>query len=895
MVRQNLLYNPSFRSGIVGWTGRNQATIALDTTYHFYGDESIRVTKFGTNSSGIISAGDPVKGFPLVTPGLPYAASVYVLVPTTVPATDPAPLSVRISWLNALGVTLSTSSSDPVTVSPKDGWVRLQGVFTAPAGASRAQFSVVQPTAGTTGMTFYMDAALLEQSNYVGGYLDNITMAEESAIVNKALSVKEPQTIGTLQLNADVFLSDLVLNTIDEDNVLWVCTDIDGWWGHSAPEMPDITRGVDDGSYDVQGRYQARTLVLAGTFIPPSPEDMPAARDKLVAVTDLVRKGAWLRTNENPTKAAFVRLNGQPKITTVNPRGRTDFEIPLKSGDPIKYHWNDADLGGAGLTSVVVNGNVPAGIATNIGTSPVTAVFRVTGPMGTNSTIYNSATDETITLVNPLRRAAAVGSVTTAELYNNNAVLTTSLQTNIVVGDTIVVSGVGAPFDTASGYYTVNAVSNELPYTISFPLTGLNIDPHPVSGLIALSQDDVLEIDTYEKSVTFNGQGIGQRSRLDTLIDWIKLAPGNNAIALNDNIDAIAINHKKSANGTVTLTAEDITYFQVGETINVQLPTQATLLYKQMVNGVATLTTVTNHGFSVGDAITVTSSSTSVILAKTLTTNGSTSTAVLNVGPDPLNPQGTFDFQVNDKIDVTLPTTTSIIQKEVQSDAQGNVTVILTANAPHGFSSGDEVTVALPTNADIATKGAASGIVTLGTTAAHNFSLGDRILVTLPGTAQVTNKWIDGAQVILTTSANHNFSTGDVVTVALPTGSTDPTNAVVPVGTATFSGSPNYLVTITTSGPHGFAVGDQIQINIDHDTDPMISGYNGVKVIEAVTSTTFSYLYYGSNTGGANSSATSTVGPNATVTNLTNQALNGTRAVTVTDVKKLQYYYTATS
>ena len=65
------------------------------------------------------------------------------------------------------------------------------------------------------------------------------------------------------------------------------------------------------------------------------------------------------------------------------------------------------------------------------------------------------------------------------------------------------------------------------------------------SGGTVVRDPDHLEIDTYDHSVAFNGLTYGARSKIDTLVDWIKLNPGNNSISFVD---------EGNANSTASLT-----------------------------------------------------------------------------------------------------------------------------------------------------------------------------------------------------------------------------------------------------------------------------------------------------------------------------------------------------
>lgn len=287
-----------------------------------------------------------------------------------------------------------------------------------------------------------------------GYYIDGVSQNFETAVVNKSLTPLPPPVFTGMKLQADVSIGDLVLNRIDANNVIWVCTDIEGWWGHPDPDIPDVARGWRDGSYDARGRWQARQITLNGVILPPDPDFLPTARNTLIEATNLVYTGAWLKTKENPTRAAYVRLSGRPEISTVTARGRTEFSIGLRAADPIKYSWNDADPDGYNLTTIpcknVATSATGTATITNVGNTPVSVFLEVTGAITGDATITNETTSEVLTIISPM---------------------------------------------------------------------------------IAT---DMLEIDTYEREVSFNSDTAGARTRIDTLVDWITLDPGANTIKFID-------------------------------------------------------------------------------------------------------------------------------------------------------------------------------------------------------------------------------------------------------------------------------------------------------------------------------------------------------------------------
>lgn len=253
--------------------------------------------------------------------------------------------------------------------------------------------------------------------------------AYENAIVNKALTPLPNPHITGLKLSGDISLGDLVFNTIDDAGVVWVITDIDGWWNHPDPDMPDFPRGNADGSYDVRGRWQARQLTLSGVFLPPDPSLVPAARDRLIEATSLVYQGKWLRVYENEPKASFVRLSGRPDIRTINARGRTEFSIGLRASDPIKYSWSDLDPQGFNILTIpaanAATGATGIGIINNIGSISVPIYMQVLGPINGPATIVKSNIAETsssieiFTILDPF----SGGSTLEIDTYDNSVAL----------------------------------------------------------------------------------------------------------------------------------------------------------------------------------------------------------------------------------------------------------------------------------------------------------------------------------------------------------------------------------------------------------------------------------------------------------------------------------------
>lgn len=527
--RNNLIVNPSFKTNTTGWSATGSSTITRIITEYFYGSSCLEVTKAASANSGVVTSSRI-----LVTAGLSYALGAYVKIPA---AAETGTLSADVIWYDSAtaGSVLSTSNSIQLEVIGGDDWVRLTGVFTAPAGALSALVRVVQPTAGTASQKFLVDAVLFEQASYLNEYVDEPTQAQENQKVTQAFRPVPYPKITGLFLKADVSIGSLVLNTIDEDGVVWICTDIEGWWNHPEPEVRDIPRGWGDGSYDVRGRYQARQLTLNGVFLPPDPSYVPSARDKLITNTDLVYVGDWLRTNENPTKAAYVRLSGRPEINTVNARGRTEFSIGLRAADPLKYEWYAGHE--LGYRSTVIPGKNTStsetgkATITNTGNAYAPVVYSIAGPVVGPATILNETTDESIDIIEALR-GVITSTVTNKALTDNVATLTTSAAHGLLAGDEIVVTGVDSTFN---GTYII--LTTPTTSTLTYAKTDTNVTSTAASGTITFGPD-ILEIDTLEHEVALNGDAVGKRNIIDVLAEWTLLAPGNNIISFIDDGDA---------------------------------------------------------------------------------------------------------------------------------------------------------------------------------------------------------------------------------------------------------------------------------------------------------------------------------------------------------------------
>lgn len=527
MSRVNLIDNPSFKTSTAGWSVLASSTLSRTTTDGFFGTTCLEVTKAASASSGA------VWGSATVESSTVYSASLYVKVPA---GEETSALTLSISWYNSSGTLLSSSAAAEAEIFDVDGWIRLGVTATSPSTAATAKVSIVQVTAGTAGQKFLVDAALLEQSSYIGQYFDDLTQDQEKTAVNAALRpVPYPEITG-MQLNADININGLLLNTVDENGVVWVCTGLSGWWGLPPSEIQDIPRGLGDGSYDVIGRYAARQIELTGTILPPGPEYIDAARDKLVRAIDLVRRNGWLLADESPVKGALVRLSGQPSIEVVNPRGRIEFSIGLRAPDPVKYHWNPEDADGYSFVDIAANDEATI---TNIGNTDVTTLLTLTGPFSAGTTIKNLSTgQETMTTVALSGPGASVGSVETAQRVTIDGIKYATLELvsayPLAPGDTVTVASVGNDFDGTFEVSQVIVTSNTTLEVTYVNPAAADYNQAAATGTVVLTNAETLEIDAYTRNVFVNSNTVGSRQNLETLVDWISLQPGTNVIAVTD-------------------------------------------------------------------------------------------------------------------------------------------------------------------------------------------------------------------------------------------------------------------------------------------------------------------------------------------------------------------------
>jgi len=463
---------------------------------------------------------------------------------------------------------------------------------------------------------------------------------EENSIVDRALTpLPQPHLTG-MKLQGDIALGEFLFNTIDEYGVVWVITDIDGWWQHPEPDMPSIPRGFGDGDYDIKGRYQARIVNLRGSFLTPDPSLVEAARDRLIAATNLVYRGAWLKTGieSDNKRSSFVRLSGAPNIQTVTARGRTDFSIGLKAADPIKYAWNDSDPDGYERVEVPAanrtTGATGVETVTNIGNVDVPVNFEISGPITGPARVYNRTTDKLLYVVSNLRGRLTSSIVNKQLDFNEDTLedivtLTTTTAHGLLQGDTVEISGLAEPDLNGDFFITEVPTSTTFKYSL-FPLNRAVTKSVVAKKLVS----NVATVFTKEAHGFSTGNTV-------FLKDIDSVFSGSYTIASTPTVTSFTFAKDRS--------------------------TARTVVGAILVSNIATITTSQDHGFVEGEDVTIS-------------------------GLDQ-NYNGTFTI-------TSIPSTTTFSYTKTRTDARGissrsmtNDVATITMSSTHGFVQNEVVGV----------------------------------------------------------------------------------------------------------------------------------------------------------------------------------------------------------
>jgi hypothetical protein len=404
--------------------------------------------------------------------------------------------------------------------------------------------------------------------------------------------------------------------------------------------MPSIPRGFGDGDYDIKGRYQARIINLQGSFLTPTPDLVEAARDRLIAATNLVYRGAWLKTGieSDNKRSSFVRLSGAPNIQTVTARGRTDFSIGLKAADPIKYAWNDSDPDGYERVEVPATNRTTGatGVETviNIGNVDVPLNFEISGPITGPARVYNRTTDKLLYIVSNLRGRLTSSIVNKQVDFSEDTLedivtLTTTAPHGLLQGDTVEISGLAE--EDLNGDFSITEVPTSTTFKYSlFPLNRAITKTVVAKKLV----NNVATVFTKEAHGFVNGNTVFLKD-IDSVFD------GNYVIATTPTVTTFTFSKNRSAartvtgailiSNTATLTTSEAHGYVEGEDVTVSgldqnyngtytitsVPSTTTFSYaktrtdakaiasRSMANDVATITMGATHGFVQNEVVEV--------------------------------------------------------------------------------------------------------------------------------------------------------------------------------------------------------------------------------------------------------------------------------------------------
>lgn len=693
--------------------------------------------------------------------------------------------------------------------------------------------------------------------------------AQENNFVDRGLiPLPQPHLTG-MKLGADIVLGDFSFNTIDEYGVTWVITDISGWWQHPEPEMPSVPRGFGDGDYDIKGRYQARILTLTGAFLTPTPDLVEAARDRLIKATDLVYKGAWLKTGVQGRRSSFVRLSGAPQIQTVTARGKTEFSIGLKAANPLKFSWNDSEPDGYDIVEIPSanrsDGSTGILLVTNSGNVSTPIELEINGPITGPAKVYNRTSDKLLYIVSSLRGRLTSSivnkqTVFSTETLDDVVTLTTRTNHGLLVGDTVEISGLSEEY--LNGAFEITSVPTNTTFTFNiFPNISL------IESIVSKKLlNNVATITTRTNHGFSTGQSIFIQG-VDTVFNGtytISSTPtvtsftyGKNRVPPRTVTGAILVSN------IATLTTSEAHQFIEGESVTISnlgvnyngsyvissIDSTTTFSYaltrtnskaitnKQMSSDVATLTMSSDHGFVVNENVSISSID-------------DTFDGTYKISSTPTST--TFTYKIERS---TINTAT------IRSLFSGVATITLTED--HGFSLGEQVVVS-----DVGANYDGTYTVTQipsSTTFSYAKSASDEtaILVTtgtvIPIKRAVVARQLIGGVATLTTSSGHGFLTGESVTVSSLGASFDGSYVITSVpdtNTFTYSKASANVVfsvaggsissraqsgttaSIITSSAHNFTSGQYVTIN---NMDSAASALNGTYIVSVTGSTTFTY------------------------------------------------------
>lgn len=383
--------------------------------------------------------------------------------------------------------------------------------------------------------------------------LDAQAQQEENKLVNLGLTKMPIPHITGLKLQQDVQLGELVLNYLDTSTgVVWVLSDLQGWWNLPDSEFPDVARGWGDGSYDADGRYTARVMTLEGSFLAQDPRQVAEARAELIRNINLTYGGVSLIVKE-PISLTVIGINATSNTLTV-------LEHGLNVGDRVTYRPVGSVIPGlvagrqyfvrsssdtdtitlsttqGGSVVDITSSTLPAGSRHYLDAlQPKTSIVRISGRPQIETVNARGRTNFSIGLkaADPIKY----------EYYENDETrgyrtVTLTRNTNITVRN---VGNVRVPviFSISGNDIAEGQITN---------IAGGNTQT--ISGVYMETADAFIEIDTYNRNiVAIDGSDnvrVG-RKYADSYINWIYLEPGDNVLRFSStDSTAVCVMYYKS-------------------------------------------------------------------------------------------------------------------------------------------------------------------------------------------------------------------------------------------------------------------------------------------------------------------------------------------------------------
>ena len=307
------------------------------------------------------------------------------------------------------------------------------------------------------------------------------------------------------------------------------------------------------------------------------------------------------------------------------------------------------------------------------------------------ATIADVPTSTTFTFARSYTR-----SISNKQLTANTAQLTTTVAHSLEVNSTVVINGVGAPFD---GQFVVTAVgAGNL--TFDYACTAANVASAPVSplgtatltivGNTAITGNAILRVipATVVNPVgTATVNSIGNTAVSPTGLATLQTVPAIGGLPVLNGVTLNSVPLNNTPLGFASLVVSPAVATLLGSTATLQttptLPVNASVgvTSRSLTGNVATLTTDSPHGYRVGETITVASvdSTFNGIYTVVAVPTATTLTYAKTSGdflPAAVSPPGTVTF------------THAVVNKQLV----GTVATLATT-LPHGFRVGEAITV----------------------------------------------------------------------------------------------------------------------------------------------------------------------------------------------------------